>query len=329
MNNRVRALVARAVDGLLGVIAAGSVLATALAAAASLDWVLDLFAHFRVQYLGVQIVLAIVLVLRGSRRLAAVLALAALVNGYFVLPYAVPSAAAAGGRPPARAGEADGFAVPFTLVTVNVAARNDEYERLFATIARERPDVVVVEELTPRWAERFRGLDGYPYRVARPLSGPFGIAVFSRWPLESAEIVELGATPAVTARVDGPGGPFRLIGVHLLPPRSRTWSEARNAQLEAIAARLVANEPVVVLGDFNLTPYSPHFRGWLARSGLRDSAAGRGLGFTWPTFMPLLGIPIDHCLVGPGLTVTERRRLPKFGSDHYPLLIRLLRNPAP
>jgi endonuclease/exonuclease/phosphatase (EEP) superfamily protein YafD len=39
--------------------------------------------------------------------------------------------------------------------------------------------------------------------------------------------------------------------------------------------------------------------------------------------MPFLGIPIDHCLVSPSLTVRSHRRLQNFGSDHWPVLARI------
>lgn len=318
MTSRLRAGSARLLGALLALSALGSIAATVLATAAGYLWFFDLFAHFRVQYLVVQLLTLVPLALARSRVLASLVAASIVLNGYFVLPYAIPVSAAS----------ARGSGSEITLLTVNVAARNDDYERLFAAIARERPDVIVVEEFTPRWAERFASLPGYPHRVGLPLVGPFGIALLSRWPLAGAHTLELGATPAVTARVDAPSGPVRLVGVHLLPPISRAWSERRNSQLDAIAALLDRSDPVAVLGDFNLTPYSPRYRDWLARSGLRDTAAGRGLSFTWPTFMPLLGIPIDQCLVSADLGVVQRRRLPKFGSDHYPLLIRLARNGA-
>jgi len=37
--------------------------------------------------------------------------------------------------------------------------------------------------------------------------------------------------------------------------------------------------------------------------------------------VPLLGIPIDHCLVSPEIIVTKRSVGPSVGSDHYPVII--------
>ena len=44
---------------------------------------------------------------------------------------------------------------------------------------------------------------------------------------------------------------------------------------------------------------------------------------TWPTYNPLLRIPIDHCLVSEHFMIGEQYQGPDFGSDHYPVLTRL------
>ncbi|HSG65741.1 MAG TPA: endonuclease/exonuclease/phosphatase family protein, partial [Gammaproteobacteria bacterium] len=99
----------------------------------------------------------------------------------------------------------------------------------------------------------------------------------------------------------------------------------RNAQLERLLPLVdVAAGPVVVTGDFNATPYSPYLRDWLERTRLEDPRRGRGIGITWPTMLPLLGIPIDHCLVSEHFIVAESRQGVAFGSDHYPVFTRLI-----
>ena len=37
--------------------------------------------------------------------------------------------------------------------------------------------------------------------------------------------------------------------------------------------------------------------------------------------MPLLLIPIDHCLYGSGLHVNAKKIGPNVGSDHYPVVV--------
>src|SRR5690606_33163560 len=132
------------------------------------------------------------------------------------------------------------------------------------------------------------------------------------------------STPAIDATLVAPAGALRLIGVHLRAPTDPRSAAERDRQLDALAA-LVAriDGPLVVAGDFNLTPYSPYFEDLVDATGLRDSRTGSGPGFTWPSFFPLLGVPIDHCLVSPDVHVAALRRLSAFGSDHYPIVVEL------
>ena len=69
-----------------------------------------------------------------------------------------------------------------------------------------------------------------------------------------------------------------------------------------------------ILGDLNVSPWSPHFGGLLRESG-------RGVQATWPTNLAPMRIPIDHCLVSPDVSVVGRRVGPDVGSDHFPIVV--------
>jgi len=80
----------------------------------------------------------------------------------------------------------------------------------------------------------------------------------------------------------------------------------------------------VVAGDLNATPWSPIFHRVLDLGRLRDSREGFGLHRTWPSGIhALLRIPIDHVLVGEGVTVLRREVGPHIGSDHRPVIVDL------
>lgn len=299
----------------LAALAAVSIAVTALALAARAWWVAELFTHFRLQLVAGQLVLVAALAALGRGRVALLTALAAGLNSWHLHAIVWPATHAV-----AAAGD------ELRLMTVNVAARNDEHERLFAMIEREQPDVILVVELTERWRRHLKALEAdYAYRELVPRDDAFGLGLLSRHPLDAVSIDNVGATPAIDARVGAPGGPFRLLGVHLVPPTSGRRAAERNRQLERLAERRAAIDgPLVVLGDFNVSPYSPHYSDWLASTALTDTLAGRGPSATWPAFLPVLGTPIDHCFVSEHFTVVERHHLPAFGSDHYPVLVRVL-----
>jgi endonuclease/exonuclease/phosphatase (EEP) superfamily protein YafD len=302
----------------LGAGAVATALATVAAAAGRLHWTLDLFSHFALQLATAQVLLLLAFTLWRRRRAALILLPFLAINAAAVWPYVPRSGvalAADGGGP---SGEA-------AVVAVNVAAHNFLFGGLRQTLRRERPDLVVVSEYTPRWAGRFRELAAlYPFRFEHAAEGAGGIAVLSRHPLRDARLVDLGGRMAIDAVAAIGDEELRVVGVHLTTPVSAAGSRLRAAQLERLA-ELLRESPgrTVVLGDFNLSVYSPVYRAWLEATGFTDSLRGRGPDISWPTWLPLLGIPIDHCLVSGDLNVIEHRRLTDFGSDHYPVLARI------
>ena len=296
---------------LIGLAYAALVIASLAAMAGEQSWVLELFSHFRVQYVAGTLVLMAIMASVGRWLLAGLLLPVLVLNTMPLLPYVGSAAAAASASN------------PVTLATVNLQARNRDAQRLLALIRAEQPDIIVLQELTPRWEELIQPLaERYPHRLLVPRDGVFGIALLSIYPLTRQQVVDLNAPayPAITATVQVGARQLNVIGVHPLSPTSATRARQRNAQLAALG-KLAANSdrPLVMLGDFNSTPWSPHFQRLLADTGLRDAAAGLGLDITWPAFMPLLGVPIDHCLVSPEVAVNGQRRGRSIGSDHYPL----------
>lgn len=280
-------------------------------------WIADLVANFRWQLLALQGVAAAALVAAGRPRWLAVPIAPLLLNAVAVAPYCpgfgLGASAAAAGRPNLK------------VMTVNVRAGNTRFSGLLREVDRALPDVLLVVEYTHRWQRYLAPLArSYPYRLEAPRSGPFGIALFSRLPTLSARRRRLGPTEALEARIAGPAGPITFIGVHLMPPTSPARSAARNRQLRDLAAlRGGIDGPLVIMGDFNVAPFSPHLRNWLAQTGMRDTLRGQGPAVTWPTFLPLLGVPIDQLLVSPDFAIDRREQLAAFGSDHYPVFVEL------
>ena len=306
--------IARAADRLVLLAALGVLAATAAALAAKTWWIFDLFAHFKLQYAALLLVLTGALLALGRRRFAALTALCLLPN---VWPLAAYWAAVAPASP--AVAEVDRI----KLMSVNVEWRNRSAARLLDMIRDEAPDAVLVVEYTAEWRERLGPIFAdYPHRVELDGGRAFGIALLSRAPLKNVQPFKLESTPAIDATLVTARGELLLIGVHLLPPTRAAWAAERARQLDALAERAQRIDgALAIAGDFNLSAYSPHFSGLLRTAGLRDSRAMPGI--TWPSFLPLLGIPIDHCIVSDEVGVAAFRRLPAFGSDHYPIVVEL------
>jgi endonuclease/exonuclease/phosphatase (EEP) superfamily protein YafD len=277
-------------------------------------WPFDLFAHFRLQYAASFVVLTLLLLIFRQWMFA----LAALV-GFCVS--AVPMMAylpnSSGG-----AAVASADAPTFRLLSFNVWFRNPDMATTAAYIEQSQADAVVLLELTPPQAERLRPLlPSYPHSHIEP--SRMGAAVFTKWPVLEAESMPLAKDGAIAARVqiDWRGTPVTVLGVHLNWPLGPRNSKFRNEELAGVVAFSKAHrQPLIVAGDFNLTPWSEYFSDALEESGLHDSALGFGLGRTWPAQFAPLGIRIDHCLISREWQSLRVDVGPPLGSDHLPVL---------
>lgn len=303
-----------AVRRALEIVAAATLVTSVLPLAAKHWWVLDLFTHFRLQLIAAQIILLAALVGLTRSRWSLILIGLIGINVHGSHEYLWPDA---------RRGIAPHH---LRVMTANVEARNTRAAGLVTQIEREQPDILAILEFNAAWAARLAVLDGaYPYRIEVPQSDRFGIALLARKPVLEHRVIDLGGTPAIDARIEGPTGTVRILAVHTMPPMSRHAAALRQSQLDQLAAiAAAATEPVIVLGDLNLSPYSPHFAEFLERARLHDALVGHGPSITWPTFLPLLGIPIDHCLLSSSWDSIAYRRQPAYGSDHYAIAVDLI-----
>ena len=316
----------RWIDRLLWLALAGLAAATLFALAARQITYFDLFTHFRVQYaVGAGAVALTALLLR--RWMVVIAAVACAVPHLIVLESLVlppPLAAAQAGAPPA--------AQILRLTTMNVAQNNTAEAPALSYIKATRPDVLILQEASGTTHPLVRSLiELYPYHVSdEPAEHPKPI-LFSRFPILSQGFVTpSGGGPAyVEAKLDVAGGEVTVIGLHLNAPISSSWSRRRNRQLAAIGQAVRRIEgPLIVAGDMNVTPWSPHFADFLdVAADLVDAAQGRGWIPTWPVQVPPLRVPIDHILVNSELAVVDLARGPDIGSDHFPLSARLAIRP--
>jgi len=277
------------------------------------NWVLDLFSHFHLQY-GVGLLAVAVCFAAMKERVLLAISIVFLVPNLVCLNYYFPgrSAVPAATSPSLR------------IISFNVLTTNSRHEAVLRFLQESDPDVILLIEVSSDWLKALRPLEAsHPHFRQLPRSDNFGMAVYSRHPVQSHELVSLEPElPCMVTRIDWLGEPITIIGAHPLPPVSGIASGFRDrylGQLGTLTKERSAASPVILLGDLNTTPWSHCFRGLVRTSGLEDSGKHWGFLSSWKRLNLLFSLPLDHILHSPELQSVERWVGPALGSDHRPV----------
>lgn len=279
------------------------------------NWILDLFSHFRVQYvISLSLISGILLMLR-CRKTALIFILLAVVNCIYVMPlFFGGQNSNPNGSPILR------------VMLLNVNTNTGDPELVKRAIQEANPDILVLEEISARWLENLAWLKAsHPYAITQPRDDNFGIGLFSKLQIVDGKIEHIGMNiPSILATIKTTGNYLHLVATHPTPPASRDYSRWRNKQLDQLPSVLCPPWPLILVGDLNVTPWNSHFQSLIKRTGLKDSATGRGFHPTWPNDNWFLRIPIDHILHSPDIKIVKRRVGNNVASDHYPVIVDIL-----
>ena len=306
----------RPLDRLIVAATAAGLVATAASFFGRAHWLLELLTHFRMHF-ALGLILLLLLALARRRFAAAIVAAAlAAANLSPMAPYVAP------GSPQAEASPAG-----IRVMAANLNLHNSDYVALRSAIRQENPDVVGLMEVTRKWADELSSIRSeYPFTVLRPEEGAYGLALFSRVPMQeirSSPYLEQGIQTAISVDVELGQKAVTIVLAHFRAPTSPRNAEIRNLQIDRITEMIRSdrNEEQILIGDLNTTPWSPYYLPLETEANLVNAARGRGYRATWPVGFGLLKIPIDHCLVSTGLRVRQMRTGADIGSDHYPIVV--------
>ncbi|GGK58375.1 endonuclease/exonuclease/phosphatase family protein [Rufibacter glacialis] len=216
----------------------------------------------------------------------------------------------------------------FGIMISNVRMSNKRYERFLKVVRETDPDLLLINEPNHRWAEAISELDDrYPYCIKEPLENTYGMIFYSKFKLAHTEVrylVEEGI-PSFYMLVELPTGKkFDLFTVHPQPPHLHKDTDTREAELLTVA-QMAKESPYasIVIGDLNDVAWSYTTNLFRKISGLLDPRIGRGFFNTYNAFVPFFRYSLDHIFYDPAFRLIRMKRLPFFGSDHFPMFIRL------
>jgi endonuclease/exonuclease/phosphatase (EEP) superfamily protein YafD len=226
---------------------------------------------------------------------------------------------------------------PLTIMNLNMNVAERGSEHVMHLINDGKADIILAQSITESTLKQL-SMHGTPYRIhnSLPREDGYGIALLSRVSLPpkiriiQSQTIDLApedqGVPAIAATIQWFDRPIELLMVHLSGPWSPSGAKLYREQMQGIVKWVnEQNHPVIVVGDFNATPWAPNFADMLRKTGLINSQIGFGMQATWPASggFPLGEIPVDHCLHSEQLVTIERGLGPTNGADHRPLIVKL------
>jgi endonuclease/exonuclease/phosphatase (EEP) superfamily protein YafD len=197
------------------------------------------------------------------------------------------------------------------IAVFNTGARNEDIRAIAAAIRSADPDVAVLlesEDVAVRVDRRLQDLSRLAPPVDGPVTSPPIVLAGHDWPVAVAPLA--GGRPATVVTVDVGGQPLDIVAIHPLPPVTRAWARSHDQTISALTGDVLPRaRPYVLACDCNSAPWSPSMRR-LLDVGLHQPTVFATFG------APVVGIPIDHILLGRGVVAVSRELGPFAGSDH-------------
>lgn len=275
-----------------------------------LGWAFDLFAHWPRQLFLAAFVVALAAGAMRMMRPAAVAALVAVFNAAVVLntnDFALPEQAPQASRQ-LRVVSANVHRSPDALLAVAKLAQ--EYRADVVSIY-EAPDALKEADL----GQLFTGMsltvmpsqadDGYELSKRSLIAARAGAR-------DQVRVTYFEHSNGVIMRLPFEG--VQIVTTHPPSPGRPQYAYDRNRQLPRTADGLDTDQPFIVMGDMNTTPW-----GNIYASVPGTRAGDPRFDGTFPAIAGPLGLPIDHFKFGGGLMLTDYRAGPDVGSDHLPL----------
>jgi endonuclease/exonuclease/phosphatase (EEP) superfamily protein YafD len=277
---------------------------------------LEATSHFKVQYLLAGLCAFFFFGMNRRKLLwLAVSAFCILLNLAEIVPWYMP--------PHVNAGESS-EQVRIFLFSVDRPS-DGRYSEVRALVRKENPDVAIFPEASDTWAKELKALqDILPYSASHHYPTD-GIAIYSKLPLANVGVKFWGDRKVVrtlVADVTLEDRVVSMVATHLFSPRNETRFEWRNRHLEEIGDYAIQSKnPILVVGDLNMTVWSPYYKRFAQKTGLRNARSGFGILPTWRSNrVPFVSLPIDHFLVSPEIKVVKIRTAGDMGSAHLPVI---------
>lgn len=204
----------------------------------------------------------------------------------------------------------------------NVFTSNNKYSKLKTQIEREKPDIVILQEVNSEWINNISDLkNDYPYFIEFPQKDNFGIALYSKIKPINTDIEFWSEyyLPVIKTEILLNGQKTTIYGIHTLPPTGKEYFKTRNEMLSKMET--LTDNNTIFAGDFNTTIYSKTFKNNFKNLYDAQKTAKNPNG-TWNAFwFKPFRIILEHILYTKNLKVSDFKTGESFGSDHLPVFV--------
>lgn len=220
--------------------------------------------------------------------------------------------------------------VNFRLLQLSIEDSQTKIESVIETVNKSKADVVCVTGCPQSSLLKLNELmpPQYLHRAFFIRDDGYAQACYSTDELKGTKQRKVGPEklPVICTSIHFDYGWFRLIMVKLPEPTNEESLTIRNEQLTAVAEVVKSLDGrKIVLGNFNMTPYSMAFGSFLKDTELSDTRIGVQPNWNLGPidFLGLLHLPVDHIFVNKSVAVLHRYVMPTEGLTHQPLLAEL------
>lgn len=199
----------------------------------------------------------------------------------------------------------------------NMKFDEDALREFEKRIADDLPDVIALGEIRPHIEV---SLPGYTFKVRSP---KHNLLLVSRLPLEFSKLVQVpgGGREQISTRLAVGRRRVQLVAAHIRQPIYPVHFD----EFQQLAESAKAVDEIIMMGDFNSTPWASQFRGLIKDADLHHGREGRGVMNTWGIgqghWMPL---PIDHMVYKGAMELTDFEVMDWTRSDHRPIRAKFL-----
>ncbi|MDW3195901.1 MAG: endonuclease/exonuclease/phosphatase family protein [Cytophagales bacterium] len=278
------------------------------------NWILDLFSHFKWQYLLALTCGTVILAFKKTK-----LSLIFLPFIFILIMEIVPF----------YFGGNKNISLTKTtkIICINLLSSNMEFKLVENYINQNNPDIILLQEFNTIWQSQLEPkLQEYPHRLTIPRNDNFGMALYSKGKITNLKTLTFGDLdiPSIQGAIEIGSAVVQLIATHPLPPVGADYFQHRNSQLAELGLYIAElDSEVILIGDLNTTSFSTHFKKLTSTAKLIDTRRGFGELTTWPTWFSPARTTLDHCLISAGLSVKSRKVGENIGSDHLPISVEI------